>query len=95
MRNVGKGFYHSPIRLMKVIFCISLGLILIYIMSNETKDKPTHQTNSPLTNSPTQPAQLDLYLSRRMSEIKKSCGDICQTDDNEFVKGKMICNIYI
>ena len=73
-----KAFHHSPIRLMKLIIGTSLGLILIYIMSNETKDQPT---------------QLDLYLSRRMSEIKESCGGICQTDDNKFVKGKIICNI--
>ena len=73
-------FYHCPIRLMKLILFISLGLILIYVMSNEINNKP---------------AQLDLYLSKRMSEIKKSCGDICQTYDNKFVKGKMVCIMYV
>ena len=75
-----KAFYYSPIRLMKLIFFTSLGLILIYVISNEINDKP---------------AQLDLYLSKRMSEIKKTCGNICQTDDNQFVKGKMICSMYV
>ena len=49
-------------------------------MSNEINNKP---------------GQLDLYLSKRMSEIKKSCGDICQTDDNKFVKGKMVYTKYV
>ena len=34
--------------------------------------------------------ELEIYLTHRLSQIKQSCGEICQTRENDLVQGELI-----
>ena len=34
--------------------------------------------------------ELEIYLTHRLSQIKQSCGEICQTSENDLVQGNLI-----
>ena len=34
--------------------------------------------------------ELEIYLTHRLSQIKQSCGEICQTSQNDLVQGELI-----
>ena len=54
-------------------------LILINMIFNENDNEST---------------ELEIYLTQRLSQIKQSCGEICQTSENDLVQGELIMILY-
>ena len=60
---------------VKFIIGVIFVMILITLISNEGENELS---------------ELDIYLTHRLSQIKKSCGEICDTREHDLIQGEMI-----
>ena len=60
---------------VKLIIGVIFLLIFINMIFNENENEST---------------ELEIYLTHRLSQIKQSCGEICQTSENDLVQGELI-----
>ena len=70
-----RSFRYTATPFVKFIIGGTFVLILIIMIFNENENEST---------------ELEIYLTHRLSQIKQSCGEICQTSQNDLVQGELI-----